>query len=77
MHFTKTPLKLDEYDKYSVPQSYSAIVFEYLNITEIEADNAESDLGSQGYKIFHSNLYRSQQNLFNLEVIVAKMPFVF
>ena len=77
MHLSKTPLKLDEYEKYGISQDYSAFVFEYLNITQIQADNIESDLESQSYKIFHSNLYRSQEGLFNLEVIIAKMPFVF
>jgi hypothetical protein len=77
MHLTKTPLNFDDYDKYSISQEYSAFVFEYLNITQVEADNIESDLASQGYKLFHSNLFRSQKDLFNLEVILAKMPFVF
>ena len=77
MFHSKRALDFDLYEKYSISQQYSAFILEYLNICQITADNAESDLAAQGYKIFHSNLYRAQDGLFNLEVIVAKMSFVF
>lgn len=77
MHYNITALNLTLYEKYSISQEYSAFIYEYLNIDQAQADNIESDLVSTGHKIFHSNLYRSQVGLFNLEIIVAKMPFVF
>ena len=77
MHFSKHPLKFEDYDKYSINQSYTAYTYEYLNITQVQADNIESDLIANGFKIFHSNLYRSQEQLFNLEVTLAKMEYTF
>ena len=77
MHLSKHPLSLDDYDKFSISQQYSAFIYEYLNITDSQADSIESELEHQGYKIFHSNLTRTVHGKFKLEVIVAKMSFVF
>ncbi len=77
MHFTEKPLPFDEYEKYDISQNYQAAVYEYLNITSIEADNIESDLNSRGLKVFHSNLTRQDKDKFNLEVIVAKSSYTF
>lgn len=77
MHFSKHPLDFKEYENYGIDQKYSAFTYEYLNIDQNQADDIESDLQTQGYKIFHSNLSRVQNNLFKLEIIIAKLDFVF
>lgn len=77
MNLSKHALKLDLYDTYSISQEYSAYTYEYLNVTDTEADSLEAQLESQGYKIFHSNLTRTTSGQFKLEVIVAKMSFLF
>ncbi len=77
MHFSKHPLKFENYEKYNINQGYTAYIYEYLNITQTQADDIESELITNGFKIFHSNLYRSQEQLFNLEITLAKMEFTF
>ena len=77
MHFSKSPLELTRYGDYSIDQTYSAYIYEYLNITEIDADNIESKLVSDSFKIFHSNLTRSHENMFNLKIIIAKLSYTF
>jgi len=77
MHFTKRPLDFDKYDHYEISQKYTAFILEYLNISETEAENVEYDLMTKGNKIFHSNLVRVQNNLFNLEIIIGNLPHTF
>ena len=77
MHFTSIPLPFDEYSKYDIDHQYSAFIYEYLNISAIDADNIESEVESSGLKIFHSNLSRANLGKFTLELIVARSGFTF
>jgi hypothetical protein len=77
MNFTQRALPFDQYEKYGISQAYVATIYEYLNITSIDADNIESDLGSRGLKIFNSDLRRQDQGKFILEIIVAKSTHTF
>jgi hypothetical protein len=77
MHFSKKPLTFDKYNEYEIPQSYKAYIYEYLNVHEDKIDEIETDLIAQGHKIFHSNMTRVDGNLFNVEIIIARVGFTF
>ena len=77
MNYSTRPLAFDQYEKYEIPQDYSAIIHEYLNIEEDRIDEIESELIAKGNKIFHSNMSRSNKNLFNVEIITGNLPFTF
>ncbi len=76
-NISKSPLDLTKYDKYEIPQDYSAFVLNINNITEQKAEDLEFEYIQQGYKIFNSSLEHSTQGDFNLEMIIAKLAMIF
>ena len=74
---SRLPLDLDQYQKYDIPQDYSAYVITFENITAQECDDFENEYTLKGYKIFHSSIDRSIADLFNMQLIVAKSEFIF
>jgi len=75
--FSKDNLDLSEYDKYEISQQYTAYKYTYDFITQERADEIETELYTSGEKIFHVELVRQPKNLFQLIIIVGKLPFTF
>lgn len=74
---TFTPLDLDLYEDYEIPQGYEAYVLEVQKVTEERADEIEMEYEGQGYKIFHVDLNRAATSIYNLKIIMAKNSFTF
>lgn len=74
---TFTPLDLDLYEDFEIPQGYEAYVLEVQKVTEERADEIEMEYEGQGYKIFHVDLNRAATSIYNLKIIMAKNSFTF
>ena len=77
MKFQKEPLNFDLYDKYQIPQQYQAFVITVNDIEQDRLDDIEYDIQKQGHKIFHTEVQRSNNNLFDLTLIVAQLTMTF
>lgn len=77
MSFNKTPLELDKYNLYEIPQEYSAWVYTFNEVDQNRIDDIEYELQTQGHKIFHIETKRVQNGLFEIKIIAAKMPYLF
>ena len=73
----KIPLDLSKYIDFGIDQAYMAFVVSFKDIGANECDDIEADYLSKGYKVFHSEMTRSQGNFFNYAIIVAKAGFTF
>ncbi|MBT4791277.1 MAG: hypothetical protein HON90_06880 [Halobacteriovoraceae bacterium] len=73
----KIPLSFDKYQEYEISQEYQAYVINLININETEAEDLEYEYLIQGYKIFHSELARSNEGKFNLKIILGKSELIF
>lgn len=74
----KTPLNLDSYETFGIPQEYMAFDIKVENIDQESFDNLEAEYQGQGYKIFNSEMEREAVgNGFRCRIIVAKMGFTY
>ena len=73
----KIPLDLSRYEEFGINQGYMAFIVNFENVDEDQCDNIEADYLSKGYKVFHTEMARSKDNLFKYTVIIAKMGFTF
>lgn len=71
MHIDKKPLPLDKYDIYNIDQHYYAYIVTLLNITQEQADQFEQDLFLNGEKLFHSEMVRTNGNIFNAKMVIG------
>lgn len=77
MKYQKMPLNFDLYDKYEIPQEYQAWIVFVKEVEQNRMDDIEYDLQTSGHKIFHTEVERSQGNLFDITLIVAQAPMTF
>lgn len=77
MHFEKTPLNLDQYSSYEIPQEYIAWIYCYKDVDQNRIDDIEYELQTGGNKIFHIETKRVQNGLFELKIIAANLPYTF
>lgn len=73
----KVPLSLDRYSEFSIDQKYSAFSIDFLDITNDDCDNYEYEYLSKGYKIFSSEVSRSNLGNLKLTLIIAKIEMTF
>lgn len=73
----KSPLDFDQYSLYEIPQDYLAYKIVFTDIEQEESDELELQYTLQGYKLFHSQMQRSQNGNFELLLIVAKCNLIF
>lgn len=72
---SKIPLEFNLYEKYEIPQDYPVFIVEANNI-ELEAvDDLEYEYLSQGNKIFHSEISRTNEGKYNLKLVIGKLSF--
>lgn len=72
-----SPLDLDLYEQYDIPQGYEAYFLEVTKVTSDRADEIELDYETQGYKIFHVDLSKNKSADYSLKIIMAKNSFTF
>lgn len=72
----KKPLDLNLYKIFEIPQEYMAYILEFENVDESESENLEAEYFQKGYKIFHSELTRTNSGLFDLKIILAKLEMI-
>lgn len=73
----RTPLPLDKYEQYEIPQEYMAYIVCFKNITQLECDDIEYKYHTTGYKIFHTELQRATGDQFDYKLIIAKSGMIF
>lgn len=73
----KVPLDFSQYEKYEIPQEYLTYKLSFYDIDESQCEDLEFEYTSQGYKLFHSELERSNMGMFNLTLIIGKCNIVF
>jgi hypothetical protein len=77
MSYQKTPLNFDLYAKYEIPQEYQAYIVILNDVEQQRLDDIELELQQSGHKIFHTEVNRSEKNLFDITLIVAQMSMTF
>ncbi len=73
----KTPLPLDEYEQYNIPQEYSAFKLTFFDLDLQKIDDLEYEYQIQGYKIFHTDTVQARQGLYNFMLVIAKLEVTF
>ena len=74
---TFSPLDLNLYEQYEIPQGYQAYVLEVENISAERADEIEMEYQTQGYKIFHVDMTSKRSQGYLLKIIMAKNSYTF